>query len=97
MPWNLNRPLVIHPNETNGAVVASDHDQLAEKPFEDVKESKEEADAESHKMAVDLPVKDEAKWVPETGGESLKKLDADRLAMDVEPSDTLLKMLAQNR
>ena len=40
-------------------------------------------------MAVDLPVKDEAKWVPETGGESLKKLDADRLAMDVEPSDTL--------
>ena len=45
MPWNLNRPLVIHPNETNGAVVASDHDQLAEKPFEDVKEeSKEEAD-----------------------------------------------------
>ena len=84
------------PNETNGAVVASDHDQLAvkeevaEKPVEDIKEeSKEGADAESHKMAVDSPVKEEAKSVPETGGESLKKLDADQLAMDVEPSDPL--------
>lgn len=93
---------------TNGSVVSSDADSLTitkedtnEKPVA-LEEAKAEAavttqpevaEAESQKpMAVDSPVKEEAKPVTEAASstvDSPKKVDADQLAMETEPSDPL--------